>query len=65
MLLPMLAFWPNSTMRLRQIMKPFFLAYPKVSALRSELAWTHYRLLLRVESPYARSFYEAEAVNSR
>ena len=46
-------------------MRTFFLAYPKVNALRSELSWTHYRLLLRVESPEARGFYEAEAVNSR
>lgn len=46
-------------------MRTFFLAYPKVNALRRELSWTHYRLLLRVESPNARGFYEAEAVNSR
>ena len=37
----------------------------KLNALRSELSWTHYRLLLRVEKPEARAFYEAEAVNSR
>jgi hypothetical protein len=29
-------------------------------ALRRELSWTHYRLLLRVEKPEARAFYEAE-----
>ncbi|MCP4668863.1 MAG: DUF1016 domain-containing protein [Deltaproteobacteria bacterium] len=46
-------------------MRNFYLAYPKVNALRSELSWTHYRLLLRVEKPEARAFYEAEAVNSR
>ena len=46
-------------------MRNFYLAYPKVNALRSELSWTHYRLLLRVEKPKARAFYEAEAVNSR
>ena len=45
-------------------MRNFYLAYPKVNALRSELSWTHYRLLLRVEKPEARSFYEREAVNS-
>ena len=33
-------------------------------ALRHELSWTHYRLLLRVENPQARGFYEAEAVNA-
>jgi hypothetical protein len=46
-------------------MRKYFLAYPKVNALRSELSWTHYRLLLRVEKAEARGFYEAEAVNSR
>ncbi|MBI5016894.1 MAG: DUF1016 domain-containing protein [Deltaproteobacteria bacterium] len=46
-------------------MRAFFLAYPKVDALRRELTWTHYRLLLRVEKPEARAFYEAEAVNAR
>ena len=30
-----------------------------------ELSWTHYRLLLRVDNPDARAFYEAEAVNAR
>ncbi len=30
--------------------KNFYLMYPKVNALRSELSWTHYRLLLRVEN---------------
>jgi predicted nuclease of restriction endonuclease-like (RecB) superfamily len=46
-------------------MKAFFLAYPKVDALRRELSWTHYRLLLRVANLDARSFYENEAVNAR
>ncbi len=46
-------------------MRAFFLAYPKVDAVRRQLSWTHYRLLLRVDSPKARAFYEAEAVNAR
>jgi predicted nuclease of restriction endonuclease-like (RecB) superfamily len=29
------------------------------------LSWTHYRLLLRVNNPEARAFYEAEAINAR
>jgi predicted nuclease of restriction endonuclease-like (RecB) superfamily len=45
-------------------MKAFFLAFPKVDALRRELSWTHYRLLLKVEKPEARQFYEVEAVES-
>jgi predicted nuclease of restriction endonuclease-like (RecB) superfamily len=46
-------------------MRAFFISYPKVDALRRQLSWTHYRLLLRVERPDARAFYEAEAVNAR
>jgi DUF1016 N-terminal domain len=42
-------------------MRAFFLAYPKVDALRRQLSWTHYRLLLRVDNADARAFYEVEA----
>ena len=48
-----------------QQMRIFFLAYPICDALRHELSWTHYRILLRVEKPEARSFYEKEAVAAR
>jgi len=34
--------------------RSFYLTFPKVNALRSELSWTHYRLLLRVENHDAR-----------
>lgn len=30
-------------------MKQFYLSFPILDALRPELSWTHYRLLLRVE----------------
>lgn len=43
-------------------MRDFFLRFPKMNALRSELSWTHYRLLLKVESGAAREFYETETV---
>ena len=45
-------------------MRAFYLCFPKIDALRRELSWTHYRLLLRVEEPEARAFYETETVNS-
>ncbi|HEX5269316.1 MAG TPA: PDDEXK nuclease domain-containing protein [Gemmataceae bacterium] len=48
-----------------QQMRVFYRAYPIRDALRHELSWTHYRILLRVEKPEARRFYEAEAVNAR
>lgn len=43
-------------------MRNFHLAFPNVNALRAELSWTHYRLLLRLESPTARQWYADEAV---
>ncbi len=42
-------------------MRQFYLTFPIRHALRSELSWTHYRLLMRVENPDARAFYESEA----
>ena len=38
---------------------------PNGYALRSELSWTHYRLLMRVENDNARQFYMDEAVKSQ
>ncbi len=45
-------------------MRVFYLAYPIVDALRLQLSWTHYRLLLRIEEPQKRSFYEIECAAS-
>lgn len=44
-------------------MRAFFLAYPIRNALRTELSWTHYRTLLRLENPTARDWYLNEAIN--
>ena len=46
-------------------MRMFYLTFPKCDALRHELSWTHYRLLLRVEKEKARSFYLIETINNR
>ena len=43
-------------------MVQFYNAFPKVNALRSELSWTHYRLLLKVENTKARVFYINETI---
>jgi predicted nuclease of restriction endonuclease-like (RecB) superfamily len=45
--------------------RQFYLAFPIRYAVRSELTWTHYRLLMRIDNEQARSFYEQETVNSR
>lgn len=36
-------------------MRLFYHAFPNCDALRHELSWTHYRLLLRVEDRRARN----------
>ena len=44
--------------------RTFYLTYPKCDALRHELGWTHYRTLMRIEDPEARSFYAIETVKN-
>lgn len=46
-------------------MRKFYLLFPNVNALRSELTWTHYRSLLKVDSEQARNWYMNEAVNEQ
>ena len=46
-------------------MRQFYLTFPNGYALRSELSWTHYRLLMRVENDNAREFYMQDAVKSQ
>ena len=40
----------------------FYRAYPKVNALRSQLNWAQYRLLIRIDDLEEREFYELESV---
>ena len=46
-------------------MRQFYLAYPIRNALRSELAWTHYRALMRLPDPEQREFYGRLAATGR
>ena len=45
-------------------MRQFYLTFPNGYALRSELSWTHYRFLMRVEDEKARQFYLEECAKS-
>lgn len=49
---------------LNKKLRQFYLTFTNSYALRSELSWIHYRLLMRVESDNAREFYMQEAVKS-
>lgn len=45
-------------------MRSFYLAFPKVNALRTQLSWTHYRALLKVKDPEARVWYMNECADA-
>lgn len=49
--------------------RQFYLLYkdrmpPNLHTLRAELSWSHYRILMRIEKPEARSFYEIECIKN-
>ena len=46
-------------------MRQFYLMFPKRYALRSELNWTHYRILMRIEDEDARDYYFKECVEAK
>ncbi len=43
-------------------MRSFYQSFPIRDALRTELSWTHYRTLIRIENPSARDWYTQEAI---
>jgi predicted nuclease of restriction endonuclease-like (RecB) superfamily len=58
-------FGKGFTARNLWFMRTVYFAFPNLNAVRSELSWTHYRLLSRVTNEQARNFYFQEAVKSR
>lgn len=46
-------------------MRQFYLAFPIRDSLRPELSWTHYRRLIRIPDPEARTWYMNECADSR
>ena len=45
-------------------MRAFYQAFPIWNALRTELSWTHYRLLSRLDSQQKRTYYQTESIAS-
>ncbi len=43
-------------------MRKFYLLYPIWNAVRTELSWTHYRILIRIENEEARKWYANESI---
>lgn len=51
-----------------QEVREFYLTFPdfeKSYALRSQLTWSHYRLIMRLDKPQARDFYIREAADQQ
>ena len=46
------------------LMREFYTKYPIVYAVRTLLSWTHYRILMRIEKPEVRAFYEEECAKA-
>ena len=44
--------------------RQFYRIYPIANALRSQLNWTQYRMLIQIPDPDKRKYYELEAVNN-
>jgi len=57
-----LAFGKGFTQSNLRYMRLFYQTFEKRHALRDELSWTHYRLLLKVDTENAREFYIQESI---
>lgn len=44
--------------------RQFYRLYPIANAVRSQLNWTQYRLLIQIDDPDKREYYELESVNN-
>ena len=44
-------------------MRQFYLVFQKSHALRGQLSWTHYKLIISLDDENARNFYIKEAIN--
>ena len=44
--------------------RQFYRTYPIANTLRSQLNWSQYRLLIQIDDPDKREYYELESVNN-
>lgn len=52
------------SIRILELARQFYRTFPIANALRSQLSWTQYRLLIRIENESKREFYIAEATKN-
>lgn len=47
-----------------ELFRQFYRAFPIANALRSQLGWTHYKMLIRIDNQDKREFYIVEAIKN-
>jgi hypothetical protein len=47
-----------------ELFRQFYRTFPIANALRSQLGWTHYKMLIRLDNQDKREFYIAEALKN-
>lgn len=52
------------SIRQLELIRQFYRIFPIANALRSQLSWTHYRTLIRIDNQDKREFYIAETVKN-
>jgi len=57
-------FGSGFSVRQLELCRQFYRIYPIANALRSQLNWSQYRLLIRIDEDYKREYYELETVNN-
>ncbi|MCL1995391.1 MAG: PDDEXK nuclease domain-containing protein [Defluviitaleaceae bacterium] len=57
-------FGSGFSVRQLEVCRQFYRLYPIANALRSQLNWSQYRLLIRIDDDHKREYYELEASNN-
>ncbi|MCM1167283.1 MAG: PDDEXK nuclease domain-containing protein [Lachnospiraceae bacterium] len=57
-------FGQGFTVRGLQMMRKFYLMYPNANTLCSQLSWSHYRVLMRIDDEKRRDWYTEECAKS-
>ena len=52
------------SVRQLEMCRQFYRLYPIANAVRSQLNWTQYRMLIQIDDPDKREYYELEATNN-
>jgi len=57
-------FGSGFSVRQLELCRQFYRVYPNVNAVRPQLNWSQYRLLIRIDDDYKREYYELESANN-